>query len=87
MSAHTNQTIAQGSSSIKIFPNPTNGYIQLSGIDGKVNVRIFDLLGKELMSKQVYSNKALDLSQLDEGMYLIEVRDNSKCFIERLIKE
>ncbi|MDT8432359.1 MAG: DNRLRE domain-containing protein [Bacteroidales bacterium] len=73
--------------SIKIFPNPTTGAINIGGIDAKSHVRIFDLLGKQLMHIQVHSDAVLDLSHLEEGMYLIEVRDNNKCVIDRLIKE
>ena len=77
----------QASSPVMIFPNPTNGKIYISGIDGKAHVRIYDLLGKKLMSIQVNSNKGLDISQLDAGIYLIEVRENDTPIIERLIKQ
>ncbi len=74
-------------STMKIFPNPTNGYINIHGIEQKAHVRIYDLLGKKLISIQLNSNKALDISQLDAGVYLIEVHENNKYFIDQLIKE
>jgi hypothetical protein len=76
----------QANTSIKIFPNPTNGAINIIGIDARAHVRIFDILGKQLMHIEVNSNALLDLSQLEEGMYLIEVNDNRTCVIERLVK-
>lgn len=77
----------QANGSIRIFPNPTNGYINVSGIDGTAHVRIFDLLGKELINNKINSSTALDISELVEGMYLIEVRDSNKYFIGQMIKE
>jgi hypothetical protein len=85
VSAPSNMT--QQTSSIKIFPNPTNGEINIIGIEGKAYVRIYDILGKALVSEQVNGNISLNLSQLNAGIYSIEVRDNNKRFIERLIKE
>jgi hypothetical protein len=86
-SAQSIQTMAQTNSTIKIFPNPTNGDITISGVEGGCNVRIVDLLGKELMNMKLSGNNTLDLSKIYAGIYFIEVRDNNKCIIERLIKE
>ena len=78
---------AQAFSSIMIYPNPTNGKLNISGLEGKAHVRILDILGKELVSKQIFSNHSLDISNLKAGVYLIEVRDNDRHCLERLIKE
>ena len=87
VSAPSIENTGKESSLIRIFPNPTNRHITIVGIDGKANVRIYDLLGKELMNRQVNSNIALDISQLNAGMYLIEVREKGKWYTERLIKQ
>ena len=76
----------QTNANLRIFPNPTIGAINIVGIDARTHVRIFDILGKQLLHIEVNSNTILDMSQFEDGMYLIEVHDNKKHFIERLVK-
>lgn len=79
--------MTQTDGAIKIFPNPAHGHIYIDGIDGEAHVRIYDILGKTLMSKNVDSRDALKIAQLKPGMYMIEVQQQNRHVIERLIIE
>ena len=62
---------------IKMYPNPTDSDItidfQIQNIE-KLNVKIFNLLGKEVLSKQISRNDtSLMVSELKNGIYLIRI--------------
>lgn len=58
---------------LDIFPNPSNGniIISLNGESENQTIHVTDLFGQQLMSFQVRKNKALDLSILPSGIYLV----------------
>ena len=62
---------------IKMYPNPTNSNLT---IDFKIqdienlNIKVFNLLGKEVLSKQISKNDtSLTVSNLKNGVYLIRI--------------
>jgi hypothetical protein len=64
---------------IKTYPNPFKDNINIEiDINDNLNVSIYDLLGNEVYSKQLYG-KHLLLSDLhfNSGKYLIVIRDNN----------
>jgi hypothetical protein len=70
-------------STIKILPNPANEWITLSFPDiltnGKVELSIYDLLGRQVLSEKVYPENrlvSLNVSDLPSGIYLIETYDS-----------
>lgn len=75
---------------IKIFPNPTTQYIQISDLPLDVQVRVYNLNGTLL--KQVIDYKKddlIDISQLPMGMYLLEITSpnlTSKKVFKKFIK-
>lgn len=63
---------------VRIFPNPTNGTIYLSGITQEVNVDVFDLAGKKVHSVTgVVADQALELNKLTKGVYLAKITTQS----------
>ena len=65
---------------VSIFPNPTNGHlsIDLGKTYSKTNIKICDLLGKELKSTKFYNNKLIEF-QFDEptGIYLFIIENGT----------
>ena len=70
---------------LRAFPNPTNNVVQIefdlvNGADVQLNV--YNLLGQQMMSKDVgfipqgINYQALNLAQLSEGMYVVQVVTN-----------
>jgi len=74
---------------LNIFPNPSAGliYIQLQDYSD-VTVKIYDLTGKLLTSRKLYTEKTLiDLYQLSKGFYLLQLEKPNKIYNEKIYKE
>ena len=71
-----------------IYPNPTVGnYIQIINKE-KITVKIYSILGKELLEKIIYpENPQLDISSIDRGIYMIKISDNYKTTTRKLIRK
>jgi len=74
-----------------ISPNPVTSIlnIQLSKniIDG--NIKVFDILGKQILTKELNPNNLtrINVSNLSNGMYLVKVTSGENTQTKRFIKE
>ncbi len=71
--------------SLKLYPNPANSEITITGASYPFNVQIFDLTGKERISKILYQNK-LDISSLSPGIYIIQINKGQDIFYQKFVK-
>lgn len=73
---------------IRIFPNPTSDYINLSESDDIAQIKIMDMLGREVKTFMVVANRAYNVKDLDTGMYFIKLisNDNKVVTTKRLQK-
>lgn len=63
------------SSKINIYPNPTEGIINIDIPETKATVKINNIIGKEVKLIKLNSDKnTIDLSSLGSGMYFIEIQ-------------
>ena len=77
----------QEASSFTVYPNPTEGIIHLiacESIQGKAIVEVYDLLGEQVMVKEVSliqkgESIALDLHHLVSGLYIIKLSTENGC--------
>ncbi|MEM6805948.1 MAG: SusF/SusE family outer membrane protein, partial [Bacteroidota bacterium] len=76
---------------IKVFPNPSNGLMQLdlsnSPLFGKLNLKVFDMQGKLLKTfeKQSTDILQLDVTDLPNGVYSLQVTNEKYLIGKRLI--
>lgn len=71
-----------------IFPNPTNTsfvYIK-STSNSTIDVAVFDLLGKRVINKTL-RNSILDVSNLNNGIYIIKLFQNGATTTKKLVVE
>ncbi len=63
-----------------VYPNPTSGQLNVSAAKNISKVELFNLLGQRVQSNTENANqKQLDISNLQNGVYLMEVTiDNAK---------
>ena len=77
-------------SSIKIFPNPTNGIInfEINSI-AKLSMEIVNLSGQTIYKNTELDNnfKMLDLSEYSKGIYFVKISDNVEVKIQKIIIE
>ena len=68
-----------------IFPNPSQGIIELNTNDNQEhNIIIYSALGKEIMTTIFINNEVIDLSEAPSGIY-IGTLDNEKTF--KIVKQ
>ncbi|GAB4253131.1 MAG: hypothetical protein Kow0079_08450 [Vicingaceae bacterium] len=75
-------------SDIKLFPNPTNGFVSIIGVEPIQLLELYSIDGKKLfVSKQDLKEKIdLNLNFLSNGYYLIIIKTQSKTIINKLLK-
>jgi hypothetical protein len=67
---------------VSIFPNPTNGIINMDFKNDVNNIRIINILGKVVYNERVTedltnTNKRIDLSNLVGGIYIVSVSNDN----------
>jgi hypothetical protein len=63
---------------LTIYPNPTNGVINIEGLNPEVSstVSIFNSIGKMVLSQQITSEiEKMDMVDLPNGLYIIQVQN------------
>lgn len=58
--------------SVRTYPNPANNFVRIQGvghIQGKGQVKLFDMMGKEVLSRQMDLTESLDVQGLPSGTY------------------
>ena len=70
---------------LNIFPNPNNGnfYVELSGVDFFASV--FDLNGKNIISKECSDFCNFDLNNIPKGIYLLKLNSENINVIKKII--
>ena len=80
-------TNLNGQEDFFIFPNPSDGIISIDNISSqKINIKVFNATG-ELKYKEQNISSEIDLSNLSNGIYILEIEINSQFYYERLIKK
>ncbi len=71
----------------KIYPNPTNGKIEIKNLPLNTSLYISNIYGaiiRKIDAKQ--SNNTIDISDLESGVYFISNTDKKNRFIKKIIK-
>jgi hypothetical protein len=71
---------------VKIAPNPANDYVQISFKDSQAQLRILDLQGKEIDSRQIQKDEEISVSHLKPGVYLFKVTTHQGKNTKRVVK-
>lgn len=71
----------------KMYPNPTNGSSLFFSSDKEAKIEIFNVLGKVMIKDQIdISNKAINISHLSNGIYMVKINIENKIITKKLIK-
>jgi len=62
-------------SEIKLFPNPTNDYFEVSSDQKIASVELYDIVGKKVLSTSYTGGKQVDVSELRNGLYVVRLID------------
>ena len=72
---------------ISLYPNPTEDYFQISGIEDSALVTISDLNCIVLIKKQITGDENISISTLRKGVYIAKIKTSSFTVEKKLIKK
>ncbi|MBL7719400.1 MAG: T9SS type A sorting domain-containing protein [Flavipsychrobacter sp.] len=59
---------------VKVYPNPASGYLQIDASFDNYDISLYNALGQQVIHKSVTQSRlSIDLSQLPQGMYHLQV--------------
>jgi len=64
---------------IIVYPNPTENFIQCSGLKDNTPISIFDLNGRMLQTVIASDNEMIYVRMLSKGFYIIKIQDANKA--------
>jgi len=70
--------------SIDLFPNPVVDYLTVKGENG--TIRITDLNGNQILTQEHFGISSLDLSNFDQGIYIVELMNSKGRAIQKITK-
>lgn len=86
---YTAVTPVKSINEISIFPNPSQHYISINGVNRADHVKLFSLDGRSVLAEDIVNeNQTIDISFLKEGFYILNLyEDNDIIGSGKFIKE
>ena len=72
-----------GTEAIQVYPNPTNGLLNVNG-QGSMRITVSNLLGQKLMEVNAEGDTTLDLSRFESGMYLVRIESTDGVTVQKV---
>ena len=73
---------------VSIWPNPTRGNIELSGIHNTTLFVLSNILGQKIMTGSLQSGQsAIDVTGMTPGVYLLQLTENQRYCVKKIIIE
>jgi len=70
----------------KVFPNPTNGILHISGIDVQnCFYTVFDISGRAVMSGRLNTDRQINTERLRTGMYILSIKSEQGIVVEKFV--
>lgn len=83
----TNTPTVDAKQKIKLYPNPTSDYIKIGGINS-ASVTILNVSGQVVYSCKCYSeDKPINISQLNNGLYIVQIKDGAIVKLLKFVKK
>jgi len=76
-----NETVLEN---VTVYPNPSNGIINVKSPLDVLDVTVFDISGKIVHRTILNGNLSIDLSELEKGSYIIELRNSTGVYKETI---
>ena len=81
-------TFATNEFNITVFPNPTNGILEIQNNSLSENTyELYDCLGKKVTNYTQLSNTKMDVSQIPAGIYFLKIStNNTSIIVKKIVK-
>lgn len=83
----TGLNIQKATNDYVIYPNPITESFQINGIDEVVTIKLTDVSGRIMLSKQVFGNEQIFVSSLPKGLYIVKIYTNKGGIERKLVKK
>jgi hypothetical protein len=70
---------------VSVYPNPAGNAIQVTGVQGKVTLKLLDVNGRLLFTKEVTANETVPVSFLPNGLYMATIKSNDVAVTQKFI--
>lgn len=70
---------------LKVYPNPTTGIVNLNLGKGSWQVQVFDITGRKVMELQCESGSSIDLSRQQQGLYLLKAQNGTEEYNTKIV--
>ena len=75
-------------SSLKVYPNPVNGILNVSNIANINDIEVFNLLGQKVSSVKANATDAqVDMSALTQGTYIVRITTADSVETVKVVKQ
>lgn len=71
---------------LDIYPNPFQEILTIDGIEGDARYSLHDLSGKVLRDNEPLVNGQLNFSDLENGVFFLQVETSAEQFVQRIVK-
>ena len=68
---------------IDVYPNPTNGLLNIEG-QGTMHITVSNLLGQKILEINAEGNASFDLSRYESGMYLVRIETENGVTVQKV---
>jgi hypothetical protein len=88
--AEVGRTRSENSDGLSIWPNPSWGMVQVStgaAEAGPTRIRIFDALGRTVLTTVCNGRASLDLSPLAAGVYTVLANDGARQYRQTIVRQ
>ena len=69
---------------VSLYPNPSNGYVNIV-TNKELQVVVYNVLGEKVFSKTVTNTEVLDLSNLNSGMYFVNLIEGANQTTKKIL--
>lgn len=70
---------------INVYPNPTQGFVKISGVNNVNVVKVYSILGS--LEKEIHSQNEFNVSDLSSGVHIMMIEGDGQKIVKRIIKE
>ena len=79
----TSDGVNEFESSLKLYPNPTKGVLNIQG-EGMTRIEVYNTIGQRVMTQNADGNKTqIDTESLNSGMYIIRIYAKDGSMLNR----
>lgn len=77
----------QSGSKITVYPNPTNSFVNVSGVDAEANYSLYTIDGRLVKAGKLGASAQISLDGFELGLYLLQLESNGKAETKKIVKK